>query len=765
MNNIQQIVRLLMPVIKGFPLIFAIMALLIFIASKMVFYATPLYETTGRMKLEDVNMGISNTNLFKNFDVFAVPNKIMAEVEVIKSPELLKKAIARVKFDISYYRVGKIRTSELFYDTPFLIKYEIDDKRFFDKKFFLTIIDKEKFSLSCNLNDKSIVLIKKFGDLIQFDGLNLFISLNDSILKVKPHIKINDEFLFTINSEEAILDEVLKNIDVKEMDKDIPIVRIIYKNAVPEKAMLFTNILMESYILDGINLKTNAAKRTVNFIDDQMIDIAKKLEMSERELEAYRLSHKITNTRMEVETGLKKVAEMKIQLANIEMNLASLEAIDNDVNTKDPESFLEKAPNFEGYGGLLYTELIKRLKVLQSDRKVLLQKYTLDNEKVKNVDSDIQDVVNYIRKNISNARNSMDLQRIKINQAILDTEKEFIDVPTKEKELVILERAFQLNQNIYNFLMEKRTESAIAEAATMSFHRIIQRANIPTKPVSPKKSFTILVFGFLGLLLGISLVYIYDAVSARIKYKDELEKLSTSPVISDIRHVLIGENKSKDFLSLASKLHLKSKKAQSFLITSSVDGEGKTFIAINLAKAFSLLGIKTLLVSSDLRNKTITDQFNLNGKLGFSNYVEGENLKNCNFDSPILNLNIMPSGISDLIPEAIFAFEGFSNRIKELNNNFSVIVFDSPSLDTSIDSVSLMENSDTALYIFRANYSKIKLAIEPDLLKAEFGFENIRLILNDVPDFTKMKKGIGLRNSFLLLITKFTSTINGLFKK
>jgi len=745
MNNIQQILRILMPIIKGLPLIIGIMVVLIFIATKMVFYATPLYETTGRMKLEDVNMGISNTNLYKDFDIFTHPNKIMAEVEVIKSDELLREALSRLPFDISYYRIGKIRTTELFYDTPFKVKYSIEDEEWYGKQFLISIKDKQNFTLGYPKDGNTESIKKKFGDLIELDGISFTVDLNDSILIFKPDLKINDEFSFTINSMNQMVEEATKNVDVKEMDKDIPIVRIIYKNAVPEKAMLFTNTLMETYIQDGIEMRRLAARKTIDFIDSMMVDIARKLQESEYDVEKYRLANKITNTRMEVETGLKKVAEMTIQLANIEMNLASLEAIDDYVNKTDPDNFINKAPNYEGYGGLLYTELIKRLKTLQSEKKMLLQKYTPENEKVVNVESDIQNVIDYIKKNISNARKSMELQRDKIQEAILETEKTFKTVPTKEKAMIILERNFQLNQNIYNFLMEKRTESAIAESATLSFHRIIQKAELPTKPVSPKKTFTIIVFAFLGLLAGISLVYIYDAVSARIKYKDELEKMSSCPVIGDVRHEINKTDSMVDFLTLSSKLYAKSNSSQTFLITSGVDGEGKTFIAANLAKAFAQIGINTLLVSSDLRDKKITESNNLVGKKGFVNYVTGENIKNCFYPSATKKLSIMPTGISDLIPEAVFAYEGFQEKMTKLKEKFPIVIWDSPSFDTAIDALSLMKTADSVLYIFRANFSKTKLAIEPDLFKAEYGFEHIRLILNDVPNFAKDKKARGIR--------------------
>lgn len=760
MNNIQQIVRIFMPAVKGSPIILGLVAICVFIASKIVYYATPMYECTGRMKLEDANMGISNTNLFKDFDIFSHPNKIIAEVEVIKSPELLKYAVSRIPIDVSYYRIGKIRTTELFKETPFIVKYKMLNPSLFGKEFNISFEPNGMFQLSYTYKDHPKKLSGSFDKPIEVEGSEFTISQNTPILVEKPQSLAEGPFSFSIYSTDQLVSQVSKDLDVKELDKDVQIVRIIYKNPIPEKAMIITNAVMEAYIEDGILTKKNVAEKTVHFIDSQTNKIAEQLDASEQALERYKLSNKITNTRMEVETGLKKVAEMKIQLSNIEMNLATLDTLNAYVNIHNPEDFLNKAPNYEGYGGLLYTELMKRLKGLQADKKDLLQKYKPESDQIKALDEKIADVVQYVTQNIFNARKSMEIQRNKIIKDIRESEKFFVDIPTKEKDLVILERNFQLNQTIYNFLTEKRTEAAIAEAATLSFHRIIQRADLPDKPVSPKKTFTMLVFGFLGFLFGIIIVYVYDAVSSRIKYKDQLEKTSNCPVLGDIVHEYSNGASKSDFFSLASKLNLKSKEPKIIAICSGVDGEGKTFIVEKLSKAFALMGIETLAVHSDLRNK------NGASENGFEEFITQDlDIKLCVQTSQIPKLHIMPHGNSGIIPEAIFATEDLPEKLQSLKNRFKIIIFDTPSFDTALDAIPIIKSADYSLFVFRSNFTKTNLAIEPDLLKAEYEFENINLVLNDVQSFTKMKKDRGIRKVLTLFLNKTIRTIKNKFNK
>lgn len=740
-----------MPIIKGSPFIIGLMAVLIFIASRIVYYATPMYECTGRVKLEDVNMGISHTNLFKDFDVFTHPNKVMAEIEVFKSTELIKYALGKMPFDVSYYRVGKIRKTELYTESPIKVKYQVLDDKRFGKPIGFTSANGLGYTVSITEGEKVSEYKGRFSVPLDIPGIRLTIYRNDSLLRDKPQIQLSDSYEFVIYSEDQMVKQYSKDLDVKELDKEIPVVRIMFKHSVPEKAALFTNTLMEAYIENGVMLKTSAAKKTVHFIDDQLEEIAIKLSNSEQELEAYKLAHKITNTRMEVETGLKKVAEMKIQLSNIEMNEASLDTLDYYVNTKDPEDFLNKAPNYEGYGGLLYTELMKRIKNLQADKKDLLAKYTPESEQIKSVNAKIEDVIKYIRQNIGNTRKNMHIQRDKIAQDIVKAEEEFVTYPTKEKDMVVLERNFQLNQTIYNFLTEKRTEAAIAQAATMSFHRIIQRAEVPTEPFSPKKTFTIIVFAFVGLLAGIAIVYVYDAISARIKYKDQLEKTSTCPVMADIRHEYAKGDAMQDFYAISTKLLAKTTEPQSIAITSSVDGEGKTFVTENLAIAFSKIGVKTLLIGSDLRDHSLSLHFNKESYIGLAEYVNDDKpLEQCIYPTKFNNLDILPNGNYSQTPEAIFANPSFDPKAKQLKEHYQIIVWDTPSFDTALDALAAMRNADHVLYLFRANFSKTKLAVEPDLLKTEYGFEHIKLILNDVPNFAKMKRDRGVRKMVML---------------
>lgn len=727
MGNLQSVKRFLMPALKGTPIILACLAVSIIIASKSLIYSVPMYEATARLKLDDVNHGLADHNLFKNFDVFSFANKIMTEVEVFKSTTIVLETALNLKMDVTYHREGKIKTIELYKNSPFKVSLISKNEVALDKKYYIKIHDHLHYTVS--LNDKNYY--RNFGDTLRTEQFEAVVSLNQEAFKIEPNIKLTDTYYFLLNSEESILSKVIKNLDVKELDKEMSIVRIIYKDEIPERAMLFANQLGKTYINDCIRIKTNAANNTLKFLDSQLEIISDRLNHSELKMEKYRLTKRITNTRMEVETNLKKVAELKIQLANIEMNEASLDTLDRYVNEHSPEQFITLAPNYESQGGLLYTELSKRLKALQADKKDLLAKYTQDNTKIKIIDEKIRDVINYIRENIHNTRKSFRIQKNEIKRTIKEAELDFDEVPTKEKEMVILERDFQLNQAIYKFLTEKRTEAEIAKSATISFHRIIQYSFLPKAPVSPKKNFTILVSAFLGTFLGLGLVYLKDAISAKVKFRDEVEKNSSIPVIGIVKKQKNSAEYSTDIATLANKL-LISGDYKKMVITSTIPHEGKSYISFNLAKNFALLGYNVILVDLNLHKPKIHQLADVSLEKGVSDVFVNDLPLHESIKSYSKNLSIISAGSYLEEPLIVFSDKRFEKFIQQIEQLADIVIMDTPAAGVKIDAINALLLADLSLFVVRADFTRMDYLNYPDLIKEEYKIPNMQIILNDV---------------------------------
>ena len=505
----QENLRLLKPYIRGFPLIVLAMIIAVVVAKKYLNYVTPMYESTAKLKLADSGIGVPNSNLFKDFDVFASANKISAEIEIMKSQALLNLALDGLDFDLEIYRQGELRTRELFDDSPILIDYFDMDKKGYDVMYSLVVDDTNTYAVIDPFDNKTYKAY--FGDTLKLQFLSICVKQNDKLFMKYPFLDLLDKYQFKIFSRENILASVKKIIDITSIDKDVPIIRISLKSPHPVKAAQFVNKLAEVYIEDYIRDKQKAAKTTSDFLEKRIDGALEKLSSVENSLQNYRDVEGITNLRQETETEMRKISQLKISKINLKMSIQAIKQLE-DYMQDGKNHFLELAPNFEAFTDLLSTEIIKKIKSLQEERHDLLLQYTLDHEKVVVIDEKIGDLSSYLLESITNTRKNLETKYKELDFEITEAEKMFIGIPEKEKIITILNREFAIYQTSYNFLNKKKIEADIAESARISFHRIISRAQISKKPVSPNKPIIIIVMALMAMFGVIALIWIIHAV-------------------------------------------------------------------------------------------------------------------------------------------------------------------------------------------------------------------------------------------------------------
>jgi uncharacterized protein involved in exopolysaccharide biosynthesis len=590
-------IRLLKPLFRGLPIIVLVVLLSVLFAKKYLNYVTPMYESTAKLRLADVHEGVPGANLFKDLDVFASSNKIATEIEVLKSDNLISKTLNQLPFGTEIYRKGGMRSSELFHDSPFQIEGTFQTDKAYDKLYGLKITSNSQFIL---MKPEEKTGIKgTFGKPISIDGGKFLITLNEDFINSKKNVKIIDDYEFEFLSKEKLMAKINKNLDIVSVDKDVPVIRINLKNAVPEKASLFVNKLAEMYIKDYIEGKYRAANTTVDFLNTEIDNADEKLSTSENNIQNYRDERNIINITQENETNLRKISQLKIQQTNLKMNLDAIKDL-NKYIASGKDNYLDLAANFEAFTDLLSTEMVKNMKKLQSDKKDLLLTYTPEHEKVRIVDQKIKDLTDYQIESIKNTEKNLQVKYDDLSNDITESEKVFIGLPEKEKMLNILNRDFNMYEKNYNFLNEKRIEAEIARSAKIAFHKIISPGEIPKSPVSPIRGIIIVVAAFLGLLGSIILIYIVHIAKAKVNDAFTIEKNSTIPIAFLTPFIKRNKSVLDNFLKEALQMELKGMiQKQSIIVVSSYDkSKHHVFHSINLAKAFIAQGRKVLVVDA-----------------------------------------------------------------------------------------------------------------------------------------------------------------------
>lgn len=728
MNELQQIKRLLLPAIKGSPIILAAMFLAIFFTSRIVRYKTPMYESTARMKLDDARTGISDMNLFTDFDVFTASDKVATEVEVLVSRELIRQLIGKLTLNESISRVGKLMQTRLYKDSPFTIESNVMNNGIYKYDCFFTVTSDT--TLLLNVPDLGIVdRPYAIGEPIYLAGSKISINFNLDILKTRPNIDVIGQYTFRLKSDEDWIDYIKASLDVKAVDDEIAVVRISFRDPNPQFAADVVNHLAQTYITDYVTSKSKAADKTVEFINQQLDDVGSKLRRSEEKLEQYKLNKDVVNTYQETETGLREISQMKIFHTNLLMKKAALDSLNQYINGRDV-AFNKLAPQFDAFGDILLSELIKQHKLYEAEREDLLQRYTTESKYIKAIDRKIESITVYIKEAVQNAYKDLEVKEQEIKRKLDASTNMFETIPTREREMLVIERELSLYQNAYNFLMEKRTEADIVKAATISFHRIIDYGKVPRKPVSPNKKFLMIVAGFSIMLFVLAFIYIRDFLTGTLQSRQEIEERTGIPISGVIPRFgkMVHPEHSEAIKAIASHLMLKrSESPRVILLVSTIKEEGKSFLAEHLAKVFHLNGKRVLAVDMNDFNPTLSSRLGKSSAKGLSDYMK-EAEPATNIIQVGQHADVVSPG--SLSHKGLILKESLLRLLAETGTDYDYILIDTPAAAYTATATNLVGAADEVLFVVRAGKSKAFYLEQADEIHHAHPDKAISVVLN-----------------------------------
>lgn len=720
MKETQRIKRIIITLIKGSPIVIGFLLVGLFIARKSIQYSTPMYQSMAKIKLDDRKYGMSGNNLYEDLDVFTSENRIETEAEILQSPLLIEKALEKFGNEVQIWREGKMKNTFLYADNPFKINYS-SDFGYRDEELKLKVIGSSTYQLLSE--EGNLIVNGEFGKKMETTCGSISVHLNDSLVSRKQ-INVQDNYLVKIYSVNQLIGRIQKNLDVKAVDKEIAVLRVVFTWEDPDFASDFANALCQSYIEDYIETKSMAAHKTLNFIDDRMIDINASLTSSENNLESYKMDNDVVNTLQETETGLREISKLQVQLINLQLEEDATFQLKEYIQNGD---YYEETAITFGFGDLTLTELVKKLKLYTDEKKDLLLKYTEEDQQVINVQAKIDDVEAYIKEAVGRNLEAIALKREKLETELNQMKLQFEDFPTREKELRILEREFLNNESVYNFLFQKKLEAQIATNALISFHRIIQPATPADKPISPNSVLITFVCGFLSLVLGVIVIFTFKKITGKIINVADIERLTSIPVIGALKKHKTP--KRTEFISLAQSLfsHDTNGIPNLILTTSSIRHEGKTYITQHLAEVINQMGYKTAILSFNPFQAGALDH-----DIVFYVLDDTKSFPEVDFST------VQRIGCSVDHEEAgiILGHVNFQKTLNKIKEVFDVILIDSPGAVISPLASTLAPLADTVLYILRSKKSKGQYISNADIMQSKVKHVPFKLILNGVHDST-----------------------------
>ncbi len=731
MNNIQAIKNMLLPYLKGAPFIIVLVIIAVTMTYRALNYVVPKYESAAKLRIESSGDGVVNSlDLYDDFNVFSVAGEIKTEVEVLKSDILLSMVVDKMGEEVRYYRIGDLRTSEMYTESPFLIADYKLPQRMYNTPLSLRFTSDSLYVLSFGAEQYA----GKACETLQLDDGWLHLQLKEDIIKQKGMEVLQGDFYCKVLDHNTRVSSLKKSLSFTNMDKDVPIVRISCKDEVPERAAKAVNLIAKCYIEDYVSIKSQAAEITYNFISEQLEVVAKKLSDSEIAIENFKKDYNVVNTRQETETGLRELSQLQLNLIALQIEREAMDSVLS--NLDHTNTYKPIVVNFEGFSDLTYTETIKEVNELLSKRKRLLLSYQESHEEVRLVESQIIDLKQFLKEGMERSRQSIKTKIISLEREVTIMERQFDDLPEREKKLLILERDFLLNQKIYNFLSEKRVESSIAQAATIAFHRIIEYGSVADKPVSPNKSFLAIVAGFLVVLVSILLIYIKSNFASRTQSRTEVEKQSAIPVLGIVPKMRKGSDQNlRPFNVLITEMLAREKlgKHQILSVTSASRKEGKSFVSQHLAQGFANLGWNTLLVDYNPHHPSLSQLYGVENEPGLLlAYANTQTIQSAVVELEE-HLSLLPYGNAKDTANVYYNPEELALAIAQLKSDYDIIIVDTPANTITNEAVMLIQESDYALQVIRSGKTHTHMVQQADQLAHTYDLENINLLINYTP--------------------------------
>jgi len=669
-------------------------------------YTKPVYEVNTTV-LVKIDATMDAQDLIGMGFIGRQQQNIENEVGILKSYNLASRTINKLEFEVSYFKVENFISKELYNESPFTVVFDTNAPQPLDLKFHLTILSNNKFRLEAEameiglydyrtrevVEDIKIDALSLdqefvFGEIIENEYFSFRVLLNSNF---EPDIDIDRELYFQFNNMQALAKN-FQALKIEPTEREASLLRISLEGSNVKKLVDFLNTLTLEYLARELEKKNKVARNTIEFINTELADIEDTLINTEQVLEDFRLNNEVMDMDFEAQQAfefMKTLQDQKAELMVKSKYYASLRAY-VEKHKEDLDKLV--VPSSMGIEDPLLNQLSVTLISLYNQKTEMLTASSEKNPFVEELNLKIRNTRNALLENVSNIIQTSNIAIKDIDDRIAEIEIRIRRLPHTQRLLFGIEREFKLNNAIYTYLLQKRSEAQITEASNFPDNEVIDVAREEARAqVLPKKSLNYTIAILLGLILPIIYILGRDYFNDKIVERKDVENLTRLPIIGHVVHstkltnLVVAEapksSIAESFRSVRTNMQyiLKNKEKQTILITSDMVSAGKTFIAINIASIYAFYGKKTLLMGFDLRKPKIYQDFELTNTEGISTYMIGKSsLDDIIQHSSIDNLDIIMAGPVPPNPAELIASAETDKLFEQLKEIYDFIIIDTP---------------------------------------------------------------------------------------
>lgn len=719
---------------------------------------TPIYNISATVLIKDEKKG-GGASMSSDLEKMGLEGFVSSssnvdnEIEVLRSKSLAREVVNNLGLFVTYMDEDEFPSKELYHTSPVLVSLTHQEADKLPGRMEINMILQPTGALGVQITVGEKEYRKQFDKLPAVfptdEGTIAFFANNDTLSAVCPENITKERHITAfINRPFSVLKEYVSSLSIAPTSKTTSVVVISLENTNTRRGRDYINKLLEMYNINANNDKNEVAQKTAEFIDERIGIISKELGSTEQDLENFKRSAGITDLSSEAQIALTGNAEYeKKRVENqTQINLVM------DLQRYMKGNEYEVLPSNIGLQDAASAGAIDRYNQMLVERKRLLRTSTENNPTIINLDTSIRAMRTNVQATLDATLKGLQITKEDLAREASRYSRRINDAPTQERQFVSIARQQEIKSGLYLMLLQKREENAITLAATANNAKIIDEALADDNPISPKKMLVYLAALVLGVGLPVGVIYLIGLTKFKIEGRADVEKLTSLPVVGDIPladektgSIAVFENQnnlmSETFRNVRTNLQFMLENGKNvILVTSTISGEGKSFISANLAISLSLLGKKVVIVGLDIRKPGLNKVFNIPKKEhGITQYLTNTTANLMDFVQPSdinKNLFILPGGTVPPNPTELLARGGLEKAIETLKANFDYVILDTAPVGMVTDTLLIGRVADLSVYVCRADYTH----------KAEFTLINELAENNKLPNLCIAVNGLDLNS-------------------
>ena len=736
-------------------------------------YATPIYQSAAKLLIKDDEgsgssfKGGNSIMSAANLGIISNSNGIDNEMEILKSRTLAQQAVYDLKLYVNYRHEGKLKDHVLYgnqevnidmdlehlkkLNAPMNLKITREGKNYHVTGSYNVPIDNNSF------NPEAVNIDKTFSALPATIGTRVgvvrFTQNGNYMLQDGESLKA------TMIAPEIAAGKYVGNLNVTESSKTTTIVDLVLNDEIPQRAIDYLKQLAIVYNRQANEDKNEIAVRTEQFINQRLEKINAELGSTEGQLENYKKRNNMVELKMNATQAVTNADQYAQKLSEANTQVALLDELTKYMN--EPSNRHQPIPSNVGLSDASATSLINEYNKIALQRNQLLHSASENSPTVTPLTAQLDDLNSSIKRAMTQARAGLRIQRNSIAAQAGKYEGQINNTPEQERMLTQIGRQQEVKSGLYLMLLQKREENSISLAATADKGKLIDTPVFAGK-VTPKNSMIMLIALILGLAIPAGILFLLEFFRYKIEGHNDVAKLTNLPIIADVAiaseraktkaDIVVHENKNnlmeEIFRSLRTNLQFLLKQHDKVIMfTSTTSGEGKTFIASNVAISFALLGKKVVLVGLDIRKPRLAELFEIDDHHhGITNLLVKDEVNWSDVKEQIIpsgindNLDILMAGPVPPNPGELVTRESLEQTMEQLKEHYDYILIDTAPVGLVTDTLALGRISNATVYVCRADFTQKASFGLINSLSMEKKLPNMSIVLNGV-DLSKKKYG------------------------